>query len=99
MLNKWLESNKTIISNIKRVLTEAEFLPEYSKLPLRPIQRALDGCKTEIERLQAKLNRANDRIKELEEELNNANNQIGLLTKENNTLRSQNTLDHNWNWK
>ena len=92
MLNAWLETNKPIISNIKRVLTEAEFLPEYSRLPLRTIQRTLDGCTNEIERLQGDLNRAKTRIKQLEEELNNANDQIGLLTNENETLKSSNVI-------
>ena len=66
MLNTWLETNRPIISNIKRVLIEAEFLPEYSRLPLQTIQRTLDGCTTEIQRLQAKLNRAETHIKQLE---------------------------------
>lgn len=57
MLNTWLETNRPIISNIKRVLIEAEFLPEYSRLPLQTIQRTLDGCTIEIQRLQAKLDR------------------------------------------
>jgi len=93
MLNAWLETNKPIISNIKRVLTEAEFLPEYSRLPLRTIQRTLDGCTNEIERLQGDLNRAKTRIKQLEEELNNVNDQIGLLKNDNKTLRTSNTID------
>lgn len=96
MLNVWLETNKPIISNIKRVLTEAEFLPEYSRLPLRTIQRTLDGCTNEIERLQGDLNRAKTRIKQLEEELNNANDQIGLLTNENEVLRTSKALDQDW---
>lgn len=96
MLNTWLETNRPIISNIKRVLTEAEFLPEYSRLPLRTIQRTLDGCTNEIERLQGDLNRAKTRIKQLEEELNNANDQIGLLTNENEVLRTSKALDQDW---
>ena len=99
MLNAWLETNKPIISNIKRVLTEAEFLPEYSRLPLRTIQRTLDGCTTEIQRLQGDLNRAKTRIKQLEEELNNANDYIEQLKRENEVLRTSKALDGSWNWQ
>lgn len=98
MLNAWLETNRPIISNIKRILTEAEFLPEYSRLPLRTIQRTLDGCTTEIERLQAKVNRAKTRMEQLERELNNAKSQIEQLENENKILRTSKPHDQNWNW-
>ena len=50
--NAWVRSNKRNIENIKRLMVEAEYRPEFQSLPLRTIQQVLNGAEAEILRLQ-----------------------------------------------
>jgi hypothetical protein len=55
MNNSWLNSNKRNIEQIKRIMVEAEYRPEFQSLPLRTIQQVLNGAEAEILRLQKEL--------------------------------------------
>ena len=52
MENNWLRGNITPLTQIKRFLTECEYLPEFDDFPLRPLQKLLNGAEAEIKRLQ-----------------------------------------------
>ena len=54
--NSWLAVNKKEIERVKRIMIESEYVPELQSLPLRSIQKLLQGAEAEIRRLHSILN-------------------------------------------
>lgn len=57
--NSWLAVNKKEIERVKRIMIESEYVPELQSLPLRSIQKLLQGAEAEIRRLHSILNEKN----------------------------------------
>lgn len=50
--NSWLMANKKNMDDVRRLMIESEYLPEFQKFPLRTIQHIINGAEAEILRLQ-----------------------------------------------
>jgi hypothetical protein len=50
--NAWILSNKKNMEDVKRLMIEFEYRPEFQNFPLRTIQHIINGAEAEILRLQ-----------------------------------------------
>jgi len=67
-MSNWLAIQAKKFSDVKRLLTEAEFNPEYIKFPVRDIHKLLLSAEAEIGRLSNEVERMKNIIEESKKE-------------------------------
>lgn len=68
MPNKWIQDNKSKLSQLKNFLTECEYKPEFYNFPLVLIRKLLAGAEAEINKLQQENELLKSNIKKFESE-------------------------------